>query len=205
LTVISDNKQTVFVVDENEELCKILVNMLEREFDVCVRSFTSGYQCLKCIKENSCDLLISSTSTSGMDGIDLLQKAKNAIPPLPVIILSDETDVTLAVRAMKLGAFEFCCKPFDRTAFLSAVDEALLLASSVVVSEMVALSPTEKIVLQFMLDGKSTKEIARIRCRSVRTIEDQHYCIMKKLGVNNMIDLIKRVAIVRIPILAENE
>jgi len=195
----SSSPQTVFVVDDNEDLCEIIARMLEGAFDVCVSSFTSGHQCLKCIKNEHCDLLISNTSTTGMDGIDLLQKAKRAIPPLPVIIISDESDVTTAVRSMKLGAFDFCGKPFDRTAFLGMVERALLLASSVFVSEVKALSATENKVLQLMLEGKTTKEIARLRCRSVRTIEDQHYCIMKKLGVNNMIELVKRVTAVRFP------
>jgi FixJ family two-component response regulator len=197
--VSSCSQQLVFVADDSDEVCKAIERTLTKALGVSISLFTSGHQCLKRIKNEPCDLLISNASTVGMPGIDLLQKAKSLIPPLPVIVISDDYDVEMAVRAMKLGAFDFCHKPFDRAAFLSTVKEALSRASEVFVSEVQALTRTERIVLQLMLESKSTKEIARLRCRSVRTIEDQRYCIMQKLGVNSMIDLVKCVCSVRLP------
>jgi DNA-binding CsgD family transcriptional regulator len=67
------------------------------------------------------------------------------------------------------------------------------------------LTETEIRVLRLILDGKSTKEIARLRHRSVRTIEDQRGKIMHKLGVDNLVDLVKQTAIVRLVELGEND
>jgi len=55
-----------------------------------------------------------------------------------------------------------------------------------------ALTKTEMEVLCLILDGKSNKEAARLLHRSVRTIEDHRSHIMHKLGVNNVVDLVKR-------------
>lgn len=56
------------------------------------------------------------------------------------------------------------------------------------------LTKTEMKVLRFILDGKSSKEIAYLLHRSVRTIEVHRSRIMRKLGVDNLVDLVKRAA-----------
>jgi DNA-binding NarL/FixJ family response regulator len=66
------------------------------------------------------------------------------------------------------------------------------------------LTKTEMGILRLILDGKTNKEIARLRNRSVRTAEDQRRSIMKKLRVDNSIDLVKQVAVVRLPQLLDN-
>ena len=56
------------------------------------------------------------------------------------------------------------------------------------------LTKTEIKVLHLILDGKGNKEIARILYRSVRTIEVHRWHIMRKMNVNNLVDLVKRAA-----------
>jgi len=56
------------------------------------------------------------------------------------------------------------------------------------------LTRTEMKVLHFILDGKSNKEIAHELHRSVRTVEVHRSHIMRKLGVDNLVDLVKRAA-----------
>ena len=56
------------------------------------------------------------------------------------------------------------------------------------------LTTTETEVLRLILDGKSNKEAAHLLHRSVRTIEDHRSHIMHKLGVDNVVDLVKRAA-----------
>ena len=55
-----------------------------------------------------------------------------------------------------------------------------------------ALTKTEKLVLDQLMQGKSNKEIARGLGRSVRTIEDHRSHIMRKLGVDNIVDLTRK-------------
>jgi len=56
------------------------------------------------------------------------------------------------------------------------------------------LTRTEMKVLRFMLDGKSNKEIANELHRSVRTVEVHRSHVMRKLGVDNLVELVKRAA-----------
>jgi len=60
-------------------------------------------------------------------------------------------------------------------------------------------------VLRIILDGKTTKEIARLQCRSLRTIEFHRGSIMRKVGVDNLVDLVKQTTVVRPFELGENE
>lgn len=53
------------------------------------------------------------------------------------------------------------------------------------------LNPIEKQILRLIVDGKTNKEIAKMLSRSVRTIEDHRYQMMRKLGVNNVVDLVQ--------------
>jgi len=66
------------------------------------------------------------------------------------------------------------------------------------------LTRTETRVLRLILDGKSNKEIANLLHRSVRTIEVHRSHIMRKLAVDNLIDLVKRAAAMGLVNLAES-
>jgi FixJ family two-component response regulator len=196
--VITPNQQLIYLVDDDPEVCGILERTLQSELDVRVVCFIAGHKCLENIKSKACDLLISNISTVGMSGIALLRETKRMFPFLPVIMISDIHNVDIAVKAMKLGAFDFCQKPFDRSELLREVESALSMRSNTIASNSRPLTPAEQTVLGLILESKSTKEIARIRNRSVRTIEDQRQSIMHKLGVDNIIDLVKHVESVHV-------
>jgi len=191
--VTTHNQQVVFLAHEDVEVSGALERAIKNAFDVRVICFIAGQKCLENIKkEKACDLLISSYSTVGMSGIALLRKTKRMFPLLPVVIISDMPDVNVAVRAMKLGALDFFQMPYSQTEFLRVVENALSFSSNVMPSKLHPLTPAEQTVLSLMLESRSTKEIARSRKRSVRTVEDQRQSMMHKLGVDNVIDLVKR-------------
>jgi len=66
------------------------------------------------------------------------------------------------------------------------------------------LTRTEMKVLHSILDGKSNKEIANLFHRSVRTIEVHRSHIMRKFGVDNLVDLVKRAAVMGLVDLPKN-
>jgi FixJ family two-component response regulator len=140
-----------------------------------------------------------------MDGIELLIKVKAILPSLPVLIVTGYGDVPMAVGALKAGAADFLEKPLDRQSLVSVVEGLLKRATLVPADLRRALTKTETSVLRLILTGKNNKEIAMLRHRSVRTIEDHRRRIMAKLGAHNLVDLIKRVAIVRFPTLPTDE
>ena len=194
-------EQHIFFVDDEPKVCKMVGRTLEQA-SLKVTCFTDPTDCLRQLRCRTCDLLITDVKMPGMDGIELLTKVKRIIPSLPVIVITAYGDVPMAVEALKVGAVNFIEKPLDRQSFLSAVEAVV--KRNALIHQIVGdvLTKTEMIVLRLILDGKSTREIARLRQRSVRTIEGNRGQIMRKLGVNNLVDLVKQTAVVRLP---ENE
>jgi len=193
----------IFFVDDEPNVQKVVGRTLEQVgFEVSCLSRASD--CLEQLRSRPCDLLITDVKMPEMDGIELLKKVKFSIPSLPVLVVTGYGDIPMAVAALKAGASDFVEKPLHRESFLSAVEFAL--KGNVRTHPLVnkALTKTEMGILRLILDGKSNKEIARLRHRSVRTIEDHRRRIMRKHGVDNMVDLVKRIAVVRMPELLED-
>jgi len=196
-------KQHIFFVDDEPEVQKVIDRTLEQA-GFKTSCFSRASDCLEQLRSRPCDLLITDVKMPGMDGIELLTKVKCIIPSLPVLVITGYGDVPLAVAALKAGASDFIEKPLNRQSFLSAVEFALKgnTRSHPLVNKV--LTKTELEILRLILDGKSKKDIARLRNRSIRTIEDQHRHILHKIGVDNSIDLVKQVAVVRLPELLAN-
>lgn len=122
------------------------------------------------------------------------ERLGSLLETLPVMINACG-DISMAVRATKAGATDFIEKPLDRQSFLSAVQSALNQIAPVDRVAGKALTKTEMRVLSLILNGNGNKQTARILHRSVRTIEDHRCHIMRKLGVDNLVDLVKRAAV----------
>jgi len=190
-------KQHVFFVDDKPKVCKMVGRTLEQA-GFKVSCFDRAAECLKQLHSQKCDLLITDVKMPEMDGIELLTKVKRIIPSLPVLVITGYGDIPMAVEALKLGASDFIEKPLDRQSFLSTVESVLKRNTQNHPLVGKVLTKTEMEVLRLILEGKSTKEIAFLRHRSVRTIEDHHSRIMHKLGVDNLVDLVKQTAVVRL-------
>ena len=197
-------KQRIFFVDDKPKVRKMVSRTLEQT-GLKVTCFTCAADCLKQLRSQTCDLLITDVKMPEMDGIELLTEVKRIIPSLPVLVVTGYGDIPMAVEALKVGASDFIEKPLDRQSFLSAVESEL--KRNILIHQIVGdvLTKTEMIVLRLILDGKSTKEIARLRNRSVRTIEDHRSRIMRKIGVDNLVDLVKQTAVVRLVELGEDK
>jgi len=186
-------RQHIFFVDDEPKVRKAVGRTLD-QLGSKVSCFACAADCLEQLRCQTCDLLITDVKMPEMDGIELLAEAKHIIPSLPVLAITGYADVPMAVRALKAGAREFIEKPLDRQRFLSAVESTLKRIAPADPLVGKALTRTEMRVLRLILDGKSNKEIARLRHRSVRTIEFHRNHIMRKLGVDNPVDLVKQAA-----------
>jgi len=197
-------KQYVFFVDDEPKVRKMVGRTLEQA-GLKVSCFARAAECLKQLHSQTCDLLITDVKMPEMDGIELLTKVKHIIPSLPVLVITGYGDIPMAVKALKVGASDFIEKPLDRQSFLSAVDSVLKRNTQTHPLVGKVLTKTEMRILRLMLDGKSTKEIAGLLHRSARTIEDHRTHIMHKLGANDLMHLVRLVAVVRMPDLAADE
>jgi len=73
----------------------------------------SGPQALQLLAENSYHLMLTDIKMPGMDGVEVLQKAKADFPDLTVVMMTAYATVETAVEAMKIGALDYLVKPFD--------------------------------------------------------------------------------------------
>lgn len=193
-----NGEQHVFVVDDEPEVRRAMRRTLE-QVGYEVDCFDTATDCLAKMRSKRCDLLITDVVLPGMDGVELLGEIKCRTPSLPVLVVTGYASIDMAVRAMDAGALSFIQKPLDRASFLAAVELALKQKTHVCDHVRQRLTKAEVEVLRLILDGKGNKEIARLRHRSVRTIEDQRRRIMRKFDVDNLVDLIREVAVVRMP------
>jgi len=182
-------QKSVFFVDDEPAVCKAVELTLKRHY--AVRCFTSACRCLDTLRRHECDLLITDVSMPGMNGIELLKEAKRLYPTLPVLVVTGYGDIPLAVYAVKSGAENFIEKPLRSTTLLSLAEAALRKADIVNPLAHKKLTPVELKVLKLLVAGKSNKEIAHLLNRSIRTVEDHRSHIMSKLGVTNIVDLVK--------------
>ena len=193
----SEKQHHVFLIDDDIDVLQVMSRALEQR-GLEVSRFTCAADCLKKLRSQTCDLLITDLKMPEMDGIKLLAKVKSMIPSLPVLVITGYGDIPAAVKAMKVGALDFIEKPLDRESFLSSVESALKQNAGPCRPVAKVLTKTEMSILRQLLEGYSTKEMARLQHRSVRTIEDHRHHIMHKLGVNNLVELVKQAAVVRL-------
>ena len=183
-------RKRIFFVDDEPRVCRAVQMVLQRVGHR-VRCFTEAQKCLAAMRVGFCDLLITDVNMPAMNGIELLRRARQIRPRLPMLVVTGYGDVPLAVRAVKAGAYDFIEKPLETEPLLAAVDSGLEQASEYGSQSSKALTKAERKVLRHLLRGMSNGEIAHLFHRSVRTIEDHRHSIMGKLGVDNVVALIK--------------
>ena len=195
---MQDSVAHIFIVDDDEYFRNAIDVLLKRHKYECT-CFASAQECLKKLNEKSqdysrgCDLLIADVKMPGKDGIELLNEIKTAIPWLPVVMMTAYADIPMTVQALKTGAFDFIEKPIDEEKLLKVVESVLLTEpANKDPLRGKPLTRAERIVLRLILEGIGNKRIAYILERSERTVEVHRSRIMRKLGVDNVVDLVKR-------------
>jgi two-component system nitrogen regulation response regulator NtrX len=115
---------TILVVDDEEGIREVLSAILEDE-GYEVRVAADGIEGLALMNEESVDLVLLDVWLPRMGGIDVLKKIDEDHPGVPVIIISGHGNIDIAVKAVKLGAFDFIEKPLSLERVTTAVKNAL--------------------------------------------------------------------------------
>ena len=187
-------EQYVFFVDDEPNICRTVREVLDT-LGLRVSCFASGADCLESLKSQKCDLLITDLRMPEMDGIELLERVRFLSPWVPVMIVTGYGDIPTAVEGIKAGAVDFFEKPLDKSSFVARVKSILAensRHSGAFTGE--PLTRSERRVLRLVMEGKSNKAIAGMLNRSKRTVEVHRANAMRKLEVDNVIDLVKRTA-----------
>ena len=191
--------KTIYIVDDDDAVRDSLQALLRSSGFKAVThpnavSFLSSYE-----PENiGCALV--DVRMPGMDGIELLDRLVQLGSLPPIVIITGHGEVQMAVRALKIGAFDFIEKPFQPDALIERVKAAVRwgetrLAKSQKISKaekrFSTLTPREKDVLKCLLDGLPNKAIAKQLALSPRTVEVHRAHIMEKTQADSLSQLVR--------------
>ena len=115
---------TILIIDDEKEICESIKMILEYE-GYNVEYSTSALKGLNIIAEKQIACLLLDIQMPEMNGFEVLKKVKDATPSLSVIIISAHGSVENAIKATRLGAFDFIEKPIDRDKLLISVRNAI--------------------------------------------------------------------------------
>ncbi len=121
---MKENDIKILVVDDEKEICNLLSRLLERE-GCKVQVASNGLDALKLIETDLPEILFTDFKMPGMDGIELMTKAKKFDPVLPVVFITAYADIPGAVNAIKKGAHDYLAKPFDHLEIARVLHRAL--------------------------------------------------------------------------------
>jgi FixJ family two-component response regulator len=186
---------TVFVVDNDDAVCDALA-MLLRAAGASVETFRSAAAFLDAYRPSRGGCLVLDIRMPGMSGLDLQDELHKRRLQIPIVFLTGHGDVPMAVRALKKGAVDFIEKPHDAGRLVLAVLNALRIdadrrqaanrhddVGDELATRLAALSEREREVLERILGGKPTRQIADELHISVKTVEFHRARIREKLGV----------------------
>ena len=119
--------QRVLLVDDDASVGTVLVALL-RQAEIECTFVGSGEEALATLEREPIDAMVTDVRMPGMDGLELMRRAQELIPALPVVVITAHGTIPLAVEALKSGASDFVLKPFEREEILFIVRKALEIA-----------------------------------------------------------------------------
>lgn len=197
---------------------KGIKNLLEDEAGIQVIGEASdGREAIEVVEREKPDLLISDIRMPGMNGLDAAQNLSARPNPPGILILSMHDDEDYILQSVEAGASGYLLKDTSKEELLKAiriihqggkyfsgdVSNALVnrylhsrsrnVPTSPPVTKIYNITKRERQILAMIADGAGNKEIAEQLGKSIRTIETHRFNIMKKLKVNNVVELLKKI------------
>jgi two-component system CheB/CheR fusion protein len=191
---VPDDGPVVYLVDDDDRLRHTLREVLEAEghtildFASC-EAFLQG----RIAHRESCLLL--DAYLPGMSGLELLRQLSETGRTLPTIVMTGHSDIATAVNAMKAGAIDFIQKPVSRDDLVECIDRALERSRDAsrasewrddAIRHIHALTPRQREVMDLVLAGHPSKNIAADLGISQRTVENHRASIMKRTGTRSL-------------------
>ena len=188
------DRSAVYVVDDDFQTRENLREMLEGD-GLDVECYADCESFLEAWRPGRKGCLLVDAYLPGMNGIELLQRLKTADNRVPAIMITGNSDVAMAVQAMKAGALDFIEKPIGANELLASIGRALeesrglAKISSIRVNaaeQMAGLTSRQREIMQMVLAGHPSKNIAADLGISQRTVENHRAAIMKRMGAKSI-------------------
>lgn len=210
------NKINIVLADDHVLVRNGIKAMLESESDInVVGEAGDGNEALESAKMFKPDILVLDIRMPHMTGLEAAAKLKSVSPQTKAVILSMHDSEEYVLQALEAGAYGYLLKDTDKNEFIKALKQihggnkyfsgavSNVLANRLLHSRPYTSSPAvkedpyhltkrEKEILRMVIDGKHNKDIADSLGKSVRTVETHRFNIMKKLDVNNAVDMVNK-------------
>src|SRR5579863_401736 len=187
----------ICVVDDDGSVRQALRTLLEHD-GYFVQDYEDAESFLYAYLSDRNACLLIDANLPGISGLDLLKRLNKAGSPVPAIMITAHSDVPMAVEAMKAGASDFLEKPIRGFELLASVAHALelsrysgrLIKSRADAADHLArLTRRQHQIMEMVLAGHPSKNIAADLGISQRTVENHRASIMKKAGVRSLPEL----------------
>lgn len=201
----STRPRTVFIIDDHPIVRKGLAQLLDEEPDLVVCGEAADVREARIgLERTRPDVVILDLSLRDSDGLELIKEIRAKYGQLPVLVLSMHDETIYAERLLSAGANGYIMKQAASDQLVVALRRVL--AGGVYVSDRIgasmierfavarrkhAIDPIERLsnrevqVLNLIGRGKSTREIAKDLCLSIKTIESHRQRIKKKLSLDS--------------------
>lgn len=210
----------IILADDHEIVRKGIRLLLESEGDIdVVAEASDGEEAIEMVRKYHPDMLIVDIRMPVLNGIDTTARIKKEFPEVKVLVLSMHDDEEYIVKSIDNGADGYLLKDTNKPEFVKAIhatheghkyfsgDISDILVNRYLSAKSGSstskeadkpvsdyqLTKRERQILKLIYIGHSNKAIADQLDKSVRTIETHRFNIMKKLDVNNITELLRKV------------
>lgn len=206
LTEANPEPLMVCIVDNEAAIRDSLAFLIESE-QIPVATYASAREFLETWDITRTGCLVVDIRMPGMSGLELQMELTRRNTQVPMIIITGFGDVQLAVQAMKRGAFDFFEKPIHHELLLERLHQAL--AQETAARQETAqklefqrryalLSPKERQVLDLVVQGKTSLEIASALNCAPKTVEVHRTNIYTKMRCKNLAVIVRMMMLKRI-------
>ncbi len=189
----------VYVIDDDPVVCETIRGML-RTVGLSVESYGGSAEFLADFDPDQPGCVVCDLRMPGMGGLELQRELANRKSDTPIIFVTGHAEVSVAVEALKRGAFDFLEKPIGAQHLLETVRQAIIedgrrragrARRTVLSGRLSTLTPREREVLEHVVAGRSSRNIAEQLGLTEKTVELHRSRVNKKMMVRNAVELVR--------------
>jgi DNA-binding NarL/FixJ family response regulator len=206
---------SIVLADDHALVRNGIKAMLESDTGIrVIGEANNGKEALEAAKQLHPDILVLDIRMPEMTGLEAAARLSGVAPDTKAVILSMHDSEEYVLQALDAGAYGYLLKDTDKNEFVRALKQIYSghkyfsgAVSEVLANRLLTSKPSmrmepaadpyhltrkEREVLRLVVEGKQNKQIADLFGKSIRTIETHRFNIMRKLGVNNAVDMVNK-------------
>lgn len=193
--------RTVFLIDDDEDV-RLAIGLLLHTMGFAVQPFPNALAFLERPNRKSLGCIVADVRMPGLSGLQLLERLAAEGERMPVIVITGHGDVNACRRAFRSGAVDFLTKPVDEQVLLEAIEtgfqrldaELREAGEAAEAKALIAqLTQREREILDMIVLGWATKDIAKAYDLSPRTVETHRANLALKLGTTSVAEMVRIV------------